>query len=289
MKTLFVAAGPIEWGSSRMRCYWPATYMDGAVVTTWNELAKMGGAPASFDAYVFQKRVDAKVNRALLERGKQVWWDVCDPSWWFQPGECREIAETVTGVVGSSRGLADDYAHWNGMSCELIPDRLELGHFPLARTHTDAKPVKFIWFGVSVNRFVVMGELANLERLKANGYDIALTIFDNQPDVELFRPGFPVNYVRWSLDQENEVLAGHDIALLPPYPGPWGAVKSNNKKLTAWASGLPVASAMSYADLCDLVTDRELRAKCAGEGLASVRRDYRVEESAREWDTLLRR
>lgn len=272
-----------------MRCYWPAAYIDGAQVMTWNELVRIGGTPTNFDAYVFQKLADPKVNRSLIERGKQVWWDVCDPSWWFQPELCREIAACVTGVVASSRGLADDFAHWSATPCELIPDRLELRHFPRVRQHGDVQPVRFIWFGVSVNRFVVIGVLANLERLKANGYDIALTIFDNQPDTELFRTVVPVTYLRWSLAQENAVLADHDIALLPPYPGPWGAVKSNNKQLTAWACGLPVTSGLDYVELCNLVDDRELRAKLAADGLAAVRRDYQVERSAREWEALLKR
>jgi len=35
--TTFISAGDISWGSSRMRCYWPAKYM-GATVVTWREV-----------------------------------------------------------------------------------------------------------------------------------------------------------------------------------------------------------------------------------------------------------
>lgn len=287
VKTLFVAAGDISWGSSRMRAWWPAKYMDGAKVVLPSQ-AGPDKFPLEYDAYIFQKLANPQINRTLLEHGKQVWWDVCDPAWWFQPDQCREIASTVTGAVASSCNLALDFNSWFGKGiCEHIPDRLELGHFPFKRNHQEHKTIRLVWFGVSVNRFVLFGALANLERLAANGYAIELTIFDNQPKIKMFECGFPVKYKCWRLEQENEILSNQDIAVLPPYPGPWGAVKSNNKQLTAWACGLPVWDGLDYETGRVLISDPVFRKVSAAEGFRWVEDNYQVEQSAREWEALL--
>ena len=269
-----------------MRAYWPAGYMKDAEVLAWDDARRAGRVPLNYDVYVFQKLSNPELNRRLLNVGKQVWWDVCDPLWWFRPDEAREITDTVTGIVASSQRLASDFSEWSGKTCRVIADRLEPSHFPLRRQHCSVDPVRLIWFGVSVNRPVLFGALANLERLKANGHRFSLTVLDNQPELEAFRCDFPVNRMRWDLAKENETLAAHDIALLPPYPGPWGAVKSNNKQLTAWACGLPVNEGLNYGELQGLVATPSLRAAHAEAG-ARVLGDYWVEQSARDWEQLL--
>lgn len=286
MKTLFVTAGPLEWGSSRMRAFWPAAHMPGAEARTWAEMVDQE-IPLEFDAYVFQKLANPELNRYLLEAGKQVWWDVCDPAWWFQPEACRAVAETVSGVAASSSALAEDYRAWSGKLAAVVPDRLDLSHFPLARSHSPQSPVRLIWFGLAVNRCALFAALANLERLAANGCAVELTICDDQPEHPWGELGIPTRYERWTLARENEIIAGHDIALLPPYPGPWGKVKSNNKRLTAWACGLPVVGGEDYDTLRALVGDAEQRQAAADWGMKTLLRDYTAERSARQWEVLL--
>ena len=134
----------------------------------------------------------------------------------------------------------------------------------------------------------IFGALANLERLAANGHSIALTIYDDQPQNRwTFTDSFPVYYTQWRLDQENEVIASHDIALLPPYPGPWGKVKSNNKELTAWACGLPATDGQDYVEMCDLVALSSKRQIEADRGYEEVKAAYTVDKSADEWKELL--
>ncbi len=286
MKTLFIAAGDITWASSRMRCWWPAKYMD-ADVQTWAELQAQGGISQKYDHYIFQKYADPGICQAMLDAGKRVWWDICDPIHWFSPMEARKVADTVNGVVCSSQVLAEDFERWSGRPAYRIPDRLELSCFPKKREHTATKPVKFIWFGLAINRIALAAACANLDRMEANGYPYELTIFDNQPELPTFASTMPVTYQKWSLETENEVLASHDIALLPPYPGPWGRVKSNNKRLTAYASGLPVTDGLDYESLLALVRDPGLRSEKAAECLKIVERDYPAERSARDWQQIL--
>lgn len=296
MKTLFITPGPIEWASSRMRAHWPAKYMDADVMEY--EKIKIPewwpNIPLQYDAYVFVKVLDPGLSPILIENGKQVWWDICDPAWWMQPKQSLEIAKSVTGIVASNQALADDFNQWAQRSgvdnlpvAQTIPDRLELSHYPRQRTHADVDPVRIIWYGAAQNRVNIFAALINLERLVANGYHIELTIMDDQPDNDWgFSIMFPIYYTRWNLAQENEIIANHDIALVPPYPGAWGKVKSNNRALTAWACGLPAVSGTNYGELESHVRNAKAREYGANLG-RSFLSDFDVRQSAEQWQELL--
>lgn len=285
MNICFITAGPIEWASSRMRAYWVAEALDerGHDCYTYNANG-MPSEPKEFEAFIWQK----SVNLDFIKANPQArhYWDVCDPSWWWQPNECREIAGHMTAVVASSQALADDFNEWYGEDKAVcIPDRLKLSHFHTQRQHSDVSPVRLIWFGIAANRVALWGARANLERLVANGHKIELTIFDDRPDVP-FRMSdmFPIYHVQWELSKEVEILASHDIALLPPYPGPWGKVKSNNKALTAVSCGLPYETGNDYELLESLVSYPAARGWEAAE---SVKGMLDVTQSAIEWEALL--
>ena len=76
------------------------------------------------------------------------------------------------------------------------------------------------------------------------------------------------------------------MALLPPFPGDWGKVKSDNKMLTAWACGLPISTG-EYYELRNLLLEPELReaAKNNNNQLA-LASDFDVKHSAGEWRVL---
>ena len=282
----FIAGGNLNNAGSRMRAYWPARFIDGAAVVHW-ELAGDGLPDAR--AYVFQKFVNVPVMAELRERGRLIFWDLCDPSWWFNPGDVNEALTHVDGVVASSPALAADFTRWSGREVHCIPDRLLLEHFDRRRQHTAADPVRLIWFGAAQNRMALYAAHANLERLIANGYRIELTICDNAPHAPFadIAGTYPIYYTRWSLEMEVETLAAHDLALLPPYPGPWGVVKSNNKALTAMACGLPVVTGEDYGQLRAFVANEELRQPIAADGRDEVERNWNVERSAAEWLALI--
>ena len=287
MSICFIPAGDMTNAGSRMRAYWPAQFISGAAVTTWDEI-RAGQLPRA-DAYVFQKLVDVTLMCRLRDSGAIVVWDVCDPAWWFNPTDAREAAGVAHAVVASSWPLADNFAEWSGLSTRCIPDRVLLAHFPRQALHGDRTPVRLIWFGASQNRIALYAAAANLSRLRANGCDVTLTIFDDAPHVPVgyLESDMPIHYVRWALHQENEVLAAHDIALLPPYPGPWGAVKSNNKAITAMAAGLPVTDGTCYQELWRFVTSPSTRAENGRAGRILVEELYNVEQSAADWTALI--
>lgn len=283
---LFVTAGPRSWASSRMRGYWIAECM-GADVVTWNEVITEGEI-LDTDIYIFQKFTTPEMVAHLTSIGKRVYWDVCDPSWWFQPEAAREIADRVTGIVAATGELAADLRKWSGRTPVVIPDCLRMEHFTVKREHAQVETPRFIWYGIAANRIGLLSARTFLERLAANGHQFEVTIFDERPDIKAQEvEGLcPVNYIKWSMDTENEVIAAHDIALVPLYPGPWGRVKSNNRQLTAFACGLPVTTADDYEELEALVmsaSERQAAAK-RGERLLAA---YTIDRAARAWQEVI--
>lgn len=286
MKTLFITAGPVTWASSRLRAFWPAAYMDADVV----EFSHRSDIDANgYDAIVFQKAFDLRDVKIAREHGKRVFMDFCDPVWWFAPEGTREIIQYVDGVVCSNTNLTNDFMEWSqgSVPAYTIPDRLEMEAFPARRVQADVTPVRMIWFGLAGNRAGLFSAIANMERLGANGYPIELTVYDERPDQNISDAYFSVYHTLWSLDAECEVLSSHDLAVLPPYPGSWGRVKSINRALTAWACGLAVSDGQDYYALARLVEDWQARKINADAGLALVKREYDVRQSARDWEALL--
>lgn len=278
MNVVFVAAGPYSWGSSRMRAYWVAEKMGATVV-------QFGQPLPDADVYVWQKLFDIEFIKA--HQDKRHYWDVCDPMWWFSPAEIDDLLPHLAGVVCSTQALADDLKKWAGPPLcppvHHIPDRLNLGYFPIKRQPRPLQLVRFIWYGIAVNRVALHGALINLARLHANGRPIELTVMDEKPDVQLGRFDFPIYYTPWALDKENAVIAAHDIALLPPYPGEWGAVKSNNKSVTAWACGLSTIDGLNYNMLEAMLG----HVQKGNEYVPDVAEKYDVALSAREWEAIV--
>lgn len=290
MKTLFILPGPPKWASSRFRAIWPAKYMQDA---TYHEPDKYQKTSVieSFEAYIWIKIGNPEMMQRLVDLGKQVWWDVCDPAWWFSPQDARQIADAATGVVASNHALAQDFREWYGddsKPIKVIPDRLDFEHYDRARPGIPLleKP-RLIWFGAAQNRIALFSALANLDRLHANGYEFTLTIFDDQPDNRWFGGSYPVYYSEWKLETEVSVLTGHDIALLPPYPGPWGRVKSDNKAITAKVCGLPVWDGQDYEMGVKMLANYEAYCQEVENEQRQLASLYDVRRSASEWEALL--
>jgi hypothetical protein len=292
-KVLFLTAGPMNWYSSKARCFWIAERMQDAKAVQYEHLAEHIQAGnidlGHTDVIVFQKIFDTEFAKMAHSLGKSVMWDICDPLYWFDPDHCKEVVKHCDMVVCSNPGLTRDFTDWcnDTVPAITIADRVKLDNYPLRREHRKSDPVRLIWFGLGVNRFAVMGALANLERLVANGYKIELTIQDDQPNVnwQHVTNAFPVYHTQFRVESENQVLASHDVAILPPYPGAWGKVKSNNRMITAWACGLPVADGFDYEELVYLL-DPAIREAVAAENYQELIQDWLIEKSAAEWEAL---
>jgi hypothetical protein len=283
MTVCFVTNGPIEWASARYRAYWVAEQMDDAAVVEGKKVVQLPEA----DNYVFAKSINVAAVEELKRQGKRVFWDVCDPMHWFSPQSARRMCELADGVVASNEGLANDLSEWAGRDVITIPDRLKVEHYNRQRQHEGVDPVRFIWFGSAQNRETLLPAYIVLERLAANGYNVELTVMDDKPNLDMrYGPSCPVYMTKWALRNEVETLANHDIAILPPYPGEWGDVKSNNKHLTAWACGLPVVDGLDFIETV-MMMDWHRRQEQADNGLKIVRDLYDIRLSSEEWGQIL--
>ena len=281
MKILFVTPGPIEWATSRFRAHWLQPYLDADII----EYNTLMGLPLAwmdnlnvYDALVWLKQCDP----AIVETtpGVKHFWDVTDPMWWFSPQTSQEIVEVVGGTIVSSQALGENFSMWSGKRSYRIDDCMSLDHYVYTREHEDRKPTKLIWFGLAQNIISLYAGLANLSRLWANDVDFELTLLTNQD------PGitaeFPIYYVPFNLDTEAVILAEHDIAYLPPYPGPWGKVKSSNKAFTAFSAGLPVSDGFDYLTLLQLCNEPDLRQRQATSNRKMIEDMYTSEHAARK-------
>ena len=108
-----------------------------------------------------------------------------------------------------------------------------------------------------------------------------LTTLDDVGDrMIMFNPPFEIKRLRFNLETEADVLKEHDLAILPPYPGPWGNCKSNNKKLTAGACGLASTNGMSYLELLNMVENADARDRSARSWREVVEERYTSEHGA---------
>jgi len=238
---LFFTAGKIDFASSRYRGYWPAKYMPSVEVHPL-EYALQSGVPFRGDTktIIFQKYWYAPTMKYAQDHGYKVIWDVCDPSWWFTPEDCREALKYADIVTASTQEVLDDLIEqYSDMVIDgvVIPDAFNLDHYRDADNYGreyDGKTINLVWYGHENNRFTLISHLAELQRLvHVNKKIVNLTILDGAGGNDFYDPTINIKHVPWSLDKEVEVIASHNLAFLPSYPGMWGKLKSDNKQVHA--------------------------------------------------------
>jgi hypothetical protein len=289
MRALFLAQGPLEWASSRYRAWWVAAAADWADCVQIDALERVW--LPDYDAVVFPKWCDAEARSLAGEahrRGQVVVWDLCDPIWWLRPVEARRFLPLVDHIVVSSTGLAEAVDAELGRRATVIPDRMDPAFHPTVKAHRDtARPV-LLWYGQAWNRVPSLsGALLTLHRLAAEGLAFRLRVLDDGDPAGVFVEGLDIEYHRWRLESFHDELLAADVALCPPYPGPWGRMKSENREVTAWWAGLPVADGDDPAHLARLLTDVEMRADIGRHNRRAAEAYYDVAQSAEAWARLL--
>mgnify|MGYP001559472937 CR=1 FL=1 len=296
LSVCFVAFGPRHLGSSRLRA-WNVAEAWGVPCIVWDDEDLPSLLIA--DVFIVQKvypqphrNFATKLHQWVRQAralGKQVIWDLCDPIWYWMPDEeFRDLAALMSAVVVSSGGLQVFLEEDHGIKATVIEDRLPYQNV-FKRHESQAVPT-LVWFGYSSNRMPCFSAAAlPLQRLLSNGIPFKLKIIDNAPEQQLAANSAlasVTSHVRWSEDTFIPELLTSDIALLPPYPGNWGEMKSGNKMMTAAWSGLPVSDGISYTYLRDLVTNPPYR-QTEGEWMRQwAETHYDVRQSVTEWMAL---
>lgn len=257
--------------SGRFRAQWPAKYMiNGQAYDGSQRLA-------DFNCFVFQKFYLSEKARswahAFRDMGHLLAFDLCDADWLQSTthrGRLLYILPLMDFAVAPTGPLADWLRQW--LPAHVIPDRLDLAAHTERHSPQDRLP-RLIWFGNA-------GNLVTLEQMWPAVCDLglSLTILADR----LIPPWDerPVEFVKWTLDGANAVIADHDIALNPRLETGAFAYKSDNKTVTAWALGVPVAET---PDRLLALMDFELRKLIAAHRAVEVAANYDVRISALAW------
>lgn len=296
MTVQFLARWTRDVASSRIRAW--------HVVEAWNHpdvvCAKQRDAFTYLsgirsDVVVLQKpkmrMIGLDILEALRSQVGLLICDFCDPDWCLaSDGYFRRFAEMVNTFVVSNRGLQVGLEEDWGIKSTVIEDRMPP---PKTQKQHGAVPVPMlVWYGQNANREICLASAAlSVTRLRVNRVPFRLRVIDNGdgPESEVRDLGLVdlIEYRAWSLPTFERDVLECDIALLPPHPGRWGSMKSNNKTLTAAWLGIPTADGQDYEELKRLLTDADYRAKRGYEARAWAEREGHIGQSVQQWKDLV--
>lgn len=256
--------GKFDIGSSRIRCDWPIKY--------WPEAKrfKTGERP---DVMIYQKAYWIDHMKAF--NGIKI-LDICDPDWLDMNSRVIETIQYVDGITTSSQALADDLKKMVDVPVICIPDRVDL------EVHQDRKKhfgtaQSVVWFGYSHNFEVLYQCLGTIEKLKLDLIVISNNAFIPPP---AFRGKIDVINHKWQLDTVNKDIITGDIVLNPKLNIGRFKYKSDNKTITSWALGMPVAT--NDRELKNLLS-QEAREQESAKRLKEVEEKYDVRLSVQEY------
>ena len=218
--------GRVDVGSSRIRGDWLIKYWDEA------ERFVLG---TKYDVVIFQKAY--WVEYAKEFKGIKI-LDLCDPDWMHFGYPVKEMIELCDAVTCSSEEIKNYISKITDKPVYYIPDRVDLEVHNIKKQHIgDAKNV--VWFGYHSNFALLDSTIISLKTLK-----LSLIVISDKPYIPPagLKNRIEIINLPWDVDTVNSDIIRGDIVLNPIIKvGKW-KFKSNNKTLTSWALGMPVAN-----------------------------------------------
>lgn len=212
-------------GSSRIRARWLIKY--------WSEV-EVFVQGADYDFIIYQKSYWCEHAKAF--KGFKI-FDLCDPDWMHWGYRTKEMIEEVDVVTTSTEPLAEALRKFTDKPVICVPDRLDLEEHKEKKVHS-GKAENVVWFGYSTGFTLLNSAITTIDSLGLGLIVISSSGFilpaSYQQRIEL------VNYP-WTLDTVNKDIIKGDIVINPRSDKTKWKYKSNNKTLTAWALGMPVA------------------------------------------------
>jgi len=268
---------PRDAPSPRIRARWVCQYWDGAEVYDGSQ------ALSEYDVFVFQKAYLTKTPRQLAARyrgpDRLMAFDCCDPEF-ADPNKIDRLMrmlDLMDFCVVPTAPLAQWFAPW--LPTYIIKDRIDLAVH--ASKTGDEEPlvddgIGVLWLGGHQNYPALDGMLPDLQR-----YGIQLVTLSDRPHPS----GLP--WIQWeSVEQANDVIRRADIVVNPqPEEGAF-RYKSDNKTVTAWACGVPVAHDIEELRFL-LPLDPQRRLEIGHEYRQKVEQDHDCRISAQEWQEII--
>jgi hypothetical protein len=266
-------------GSSRIRGHWIAKH--------WKEYGiDLGDCEAylmgqEYDAIIYQKVY--WIEHAKDFKGIKI-LDMCDPDFLHWGYRVKEMVDLCDAVTTSTEALAEFMRKYTEKQVICVPDRMDLESFGIMKKVHTGKAEIAGWFGYSENFPMLDQTITSVIR---TGFDELLIIANQKMPYQLpagARDKIRLNNIAWSQEYVNRDLLGADVILNPTSAqGKW-KYKSNNKTLTAWALGLPVANTDKELEM---FMDAEARTIEGDKRYAEVREKWHVGLSVEQYKNLI--
>ena len=171
--------------------------------------------------------------------------DLCD-SVWKQISDFTELIKTVSAIVVSTEGLKEELEKITDKDIYVIGDGHDFKYYEtrIENKHLN-KAKEIVWFGYAQNSKCLF---PYFKTIKEQG--LKLKVISQCPLPPLDKAD---KFVKWDVDTCVEEISKSDFALLPLN----GKLKSNNKDITAYLSGIPVAK--NEQDILRLIDPQERR------------------------------
>lgn len=254
--------------SERFRCDWLLPYLK-ADKYTGIQRYHVGN---TYDAVIFQKAYRQDWIQRLADDTKGVKiFDITDPEHLFRPEPLKKMLSKMDVIVTSTETLATDMRNISDKPVYVIPDRHELGFYTVKKKHQKVDKPVLVWFGYADNYHRIYHLLPHIQQ---KGYEL-ITICEREiPNTK---------FIKWGLDTVNEDIIKGDIVLNPP---DLYYYKSNNKTISSWLLGMPVAETVEDIErLCayeERIKESEKRHKEAIE-------NYNISKSADEYIEIIKK
>lgn len=259
-------------GSSRIRGHWLTKHWPEA------EIYKMG---AKYDVVIYQKVY--WVEHAQMFKGIKI-LDMCDADFKHWGYRIKQMVDLCDAVTTSTVPLAEYMVRLTDKPVWCIPDRLDLGGFGDLKKKHKGETKKAVWFGYSENFPMLNSAIKSLVGLK---FEELIVIADKRKPYMMpvgLRDKIGLVNLPWTPETVNQDIMSGDVVVNPTSQvGRW-KYKSNNKTITAWALGMPVAH--NKDELKMLMTEESRRAE--GERrYKEVREKYDIRQSVEEFKKLI--
>ena len=258
-----------DWaGSSRIRGSWLAKYWEGA------ELFKQG---RQYDVVIYQKAY--WVEHAKQFKGIKI-LDICDPDWYHWSYQVVEMIQDVDAITTSTEELARSISKFTDKPVVCIPDRMDLEFHKGRKFHT-GKAKWAVWFGYSTGFEMLKPAL---HFLKKNNLGLIVISDTNFILPSSYFDSVELRNLPWKLETVNDDILLGDMVLNPQGKNGKWKYKSNNKTLSAWALGMPVAHTVEEMNK---FMDEEERQKESKLRIQEVSEKWEIHRSIDEYKELI--
>ena len=243
-----------------------------------------------YDAVILNKTYEWRFARELQKRGQKVIVDCCDPDWLLshsskqRMNDCLETFKNCDVIVVNGEEMKLSVEKVTKKPVRIIPDRLDLEwHEPRKETQNDEMK-RLVWYGYNENLRVLEPYLFDI---LSQGYE--LTVLSDKFFLSLVLPGGwgkQITFKIWDPFTANEIIKQHDCVFIGKDPDDYlRQFKSNNRALTAFALGLPVAFDTEDLEKLKSKTARKIN---VNQGWYEVRRFYDIRHSVLDYDKIVK-